>query len=271
MTATAMSFGEFRGRWLDQIFDDAKLMPADQCVMYAVARCLNRKAKERAISVSNKSLADSSHRDLSSVKRAIANAVRRGHLEISTKGRTRKLVLKLRDGEAHNEPVEAHNEPLEAHNEPLEAQSDSVSSITTEESKPDSLFLTLSFNPHSDSLAPAAPSDAVHELWTEGVLILKSLGVKEREARSVIGKWLKTTGDNHQAVLDAIRLARAKQTRDPISLITAALSTTAKTRAPRPDEWADGVVKSIGRRAARHRTDDGNVIDVDFAVMGGTR
>ncbi len=159
MTATAMSFGEFRGRWLDQIFDDAKLMPADQCVMYAVTRCLNRKAKERKVVVSNQTLADSSHRDLSSVKRAIANAVRRGHLEILTKGRTRILVLKLSDGETHNEPAEAHNEPLEAHNEPLEAQSDSTSRITTGKSEPDSHLIPLNLDSHSEttSLAPAAP------------------------------------------------------------------------------------------------------------------
>jgi hypothetical protein len=266
MTATAMSFGEFRGRWLDQIFDDAKLMPADQCVMYAVARCLNRKAKERAISVSNKSLADSSHRDLSSVKRAIANAVRRGHLEISTKGRTRKLILKLRDGEAHNEPVEAHNEPLEAHNEALEAQSDSTSSITTEESKRDSLLLPSLLDSHSESknsLAPAAPSDAVHELWTEGVLILVSLGETDRKARSMIGRWLKDTKNDHARVYDAIKRARVERTLDPIPWITAALKVaTLPSRPPRTDIWAEGVVGAI--RRARQRA--------EFAVVqGGVR
>lgn len=273
MTATAMSFGEFRGRWLDQIFDDAKLMPADQCVMYAVARCLNRKAKERAISVSNKSLADSSHRDLSSVKRALANTVRRGHLEISTKGRSRKLVLKLRDGEAHNEPLEAHNEPLEAHNEPLEAQGDSFSSITTEESKPDSLFLTLSFDSHSESknsLAPAAPSTAsttqavyttvAHELWAEGKLILIELGVGERRAGQMIGRWRNEIKDDGR-VYDAIKRARAAAPlADPVAWITGALKVT--TPPPRTDDWAEGVAGAI--RRARQRA--------EFAVVqGGVR
>ncbi len=267
-----MSFGEFRGRWLDQIFDDAKLMPADQCVMYAIARRLNRKAKERSISVSNKSLADSSHRDLSSVKRAIANAVRLGHLEISTKGRTRKLILKLRDCEAHNEPVEAHNEPLEAQNEPLEAQSDSTSSITTEESKPDSLLLPSLLDSHSDTTypAPAVPSiytDAVHELWAEGKLILVELGLSDDRAGQMIGRWLKDTKDDHARVYDAIKRARVKRTRDPIPWITGALKVATPPRPPRTDPWAEGVARAIRRRTARHQADDGNVIDVDIAAV----
>ena len=282
-STTSMSFGEFRGRWLDQIFDDAKLTPSDQCVMYALTRFLNRKAKERRAIASNQTLADSSHRDLSSVKRAIAKSVQLGHVEILTKGRTRILVLKLKviearnetSDEAHGEPVEAHGEPVEAHGEPLEAQRDSTSPITTEESKPDSRFNTLNYDSHSDiHLAPAAPyTDIRHELWEEGPLILAQLGIGEKRADKMIGKWLKDVKDDCARVYEAIKSARVQRTRDPISWITGCLKVSATpSRRPSSDDAVVGAIgRAIERSRARRRADNSNVIDADFAVAGGAR
>ena len=71
------------------------------------------------------------------------------------------------------------------------------------------------------------PADPVYpdikaELWGEGVLILETLGEPYDRAKRLIGKWLRTRND-HAHVYNAIKFAREQGTRDPISLITAAL------------------------------------------------
>jgi hypothetical protein len=86
--------------------------------------------------------------------------------------------------------------------------------------------------------APAAPSTAVtvetprsiytdsrHELWGEAVPILGSLGIKEKQARQMIGKWLRDCRDDAHQVLSAIQRARDVRVIDPIPWITRALET----------------------------------------------
>ena len=60
-------------------------------------------------------------------------------------------------------------------------------------------------------------ADDRHELWGEGVLMLESLGVDQRQARSMIGRWLKDTRDDVQHVLGAIQRARDARVIDPIA------------------------------------------------------
>lgn len=89
---------------------------------------------------------------------------------------------------------------------------------------------------------PSKPvySDTKHEVWTEGVLILVSLGVKEAKARSMIGLWMKNTKDDAVSVLGAIQRARDNRVGGPIEWITRALKTensherTGKDRIPAP-------------------------------------
>lgn len=66
-------------------------------------------------------------------------------------------------------------------------------------------------------------TDSRHELWGEGVPILISLGVVDKQARSMIGSWLKTTRDDAQAVLGAIQRARDNRAHNPVPWITNAL------------------------------------------------
>jgi hypothetical protein len=66
-------------------------------------------------------------------------------------------------------------------------------------------------------------TDSRHELWGEGVQILISLGVPKKQARSIIGSWLKSMEDDAQAVLGAIQRARDHRILDPIPWITNAL------------------------------------------------
>lgn len=61
-------------------------------------------------------------------------------------------------------------------------------------------------------------SDALHLLWTEGVGLLRQLGVKERPARSNVGLWLKT--QKPELVLERIRQAHRARVGYPIPWIT---------------------------------------------------
>jgi hypothetical protein len=80
----------------------------------------------------------------------------------------------------------------------------------------------------SDAAASAAPTDpvytdAVHELFGEGVPALVSLGLSDRKARAMIGSWRKQSRENCAAVLGAIIAARDQRVADPIPFITASL------------------------------------------------
>ena len=57
---------------------------------------------------------------------------------------------------------------------------------------------TSSVEPDGSTAPVGVPvyTDARHELWGEGVKILVSLGVPERQTRSMIGSWLKQTRDD---------------------------------------------------------------------------
>lgn len=79
--------------------------------------------------------------------------------------------------------------------------------------------------PQPTAVEPVQPvyTDATHEVWSDGVLTLVSLGVPDKRARQMIGKWLKETGDDAAQVLSAIRRARDARSGDPIPLVTGAL------------------------------------------------
>lgn len=72
-----------------------------------------------------------------------------------------------------------------------------------------------------DTLAEAAPvySTAKHELWGEGRRMLGELGISKTKAGSLIGDWMKETGDDSAGVLDAIKRARDHRPIDPIPWI----------------------------------------------------
>lgn len=79
----------------------------------------------------------------------------------------------------------------------------------------------------TDAVASASPqptyTDSRHELWGEGVPILRSLGVSESQSRSMIGKWLKGVKDDAQAVLSTIQKARDLRVQNPVPWITQGL------------------------------------------------
>ncbi|WP_375458873.1 DUF1376 domain-containing protein [uncultured Enterovirga sp.] len=74
--------------------------------------------------------------------------------------------------------------------------------------------------PAHDAEHDSWPSDPVERLWTEGVHLMRCMGVADREARSNIGRWTSDTGGSRpDDILAAIRRARDAGTRDPIPLV----------------------------------------------------
>lgn len=91
----------------------------------------------------------------------------------------------------------------------------------------------------SGAVAPVETPEA--RLWTEGVPILRSLGVPEKQARPMIGAWRRDARDDCERVLGAILRARELAVTDPIAWITAAL----KPR--KPNENANSVHAAADR------------------------
>ncbi|HEY5064766.1 MAG TPA: hypothetical protein VIJ04_08130 [Xanthobacteraceae bacterium] len=147
-------------------------------------------------------------------------------------------------------PVHAQDEPVHAHTEPVHAQDKHCGELEGEKEQEQEQEQEQKIELRSAPATPAGPpkyTDAVHELWQEGVITLQQFGVVEKLARSMIGKWLKDTGDDAQGVLAAIQFARGKRTNDPIPLITAGLKL--KTTPPRhkPDPVMDGLKSAYDR------------------------
>lgn len=84
--------------------------------------------------------------------------------------------------------------------------------------------------PAGASLVPDAKPDPVftdskHELWSEGPPILGGLGIAERKARSLIGRWMRDARDDAIVVLSAIKRARENRVQSPVEWITRAIAT----------------------------------------------
>lgn len=72
----------------------------------------------------------------------------------------------------------------------------------------------------SDADASVTPEA---KLWSEGLPLLISLGVKEKQARPMIGRWLRDCGNDHAELLRLLSNARQQCPAEPISWITASL------------------------------------------------
>jgi hypothetical protein len=71
---------------------------------------------------------------------------------------------------------------------------------------------------------PITTTDPRTKLFREGLRTLMAMnGFEEAKCRALIGRWLKATGDDADAVHDAINEAAIKNVADPVSWITASL------------------------------------------------
>jgi hypothetical protein len=118
-----MSFGKFRGKWLDQVHRD-KEMSADFCrVMYSISSYMRK--NNLTPRPGNQTLADDSFVSERTVRRALDKAQSRGHLEIQAESRRspRILIPLLKDDtesglKVHTETVQ--NEHFQSGENPFE-------------------------------------------------------------------------------------------------------------------------------------------------------
>lgn len=110
-------------------------------------------------------------------------------------------------------------------------------------------------------LAPEPDQTPRQRLWSEGVPILITLGVSEKQSRSCIGRWLKDCGDDDLRVLGAIQRARDDAIVDPIPWITSGfqkIKAKADARTDKQSEWL-AALEGDGAK--------GDYIDGDYAVV----
>ena len=97
MSKPQMSWGKYRGMWLDQVHDDAEMTGNDLRVMYAITRFMGAKCLKP--NPGNVILAQTAHVNEKTVRRALEKAVARGHLNIqepNNRGHTRVLIAVLK-------------------------------------------------------------------------------------------------------------------------------------------------------------------------------
>src|SRR5262245_22894512 len=90
--AQQLSFGEFRGRWLDQVERDPEINHGDFRVAYRLIRYVNRKT--RVTFVGYGTLSEVGLVGLNTVRRAIDKLRTRGHVTVMRPAGNRPLVIK---------------------------------------------------------------------------------------------------------------------------------------------------------------------------------
>jgi hypothetical protein len=103
----------------------------------------------------------------------------------------------------------------------------------------------------SEDISNTYPSDRTGKpvqtpqarLWSQGVPAVIALGVPERQARGVIGGWLKNS--TPETVLDAIAAASRECPIDPIPWITAALRPASRAGPPRSKPSATSAILDL--------------------------
>ena len=103
--------------------------------------------------------------------------------------------------------------------------------------------------------------DPKRRLWGEAVPALVAMGVDEKQARPIIGRWLRDCGDDAMRVLDAIQRAREYAPMAPVPWITAGF-TKAKSNRKASDERKAALQDAIGPTlyevAAQRRRESAN-------------
>lgn len=120
------------------------------------------------------------------------------------------------------------------------------------ECRPDA-SLTLTHTVAKATAAEGVPSIS-EVLWSRGVPYLVRHGVKEKQARSLIGRWRKESGD--AAVFEALKRAAGEGAAEPVAFITAVLKPKPSSDAQKLEAWGikehDPDAERIGERP-QHR------------------
>lgn len=115
--------------------------------------------------------------------------------------------------------------------------------------------------PPPESGGNRVETDAVHQLWTEGVGLLRQLGTGEKAARSNVGLWLKT--QKPELVLERIRQANRARAGDPIPWITRSFGVkNGKGSSPVADAFDDLIARAESNESEGDRGPGATVIDL---------
>lgn len=113
---------------------------------------------------------------------------------------------------------------------------------------------------------PLSPKD---RLWLEGISILETMGIA-KQGRSLVGRWLKQTGEQHFTVLDAIQRARDHGVIDPIPWITASLSQVKTNDRNRNSDISGAFDRLQSRLDGRENPEPLRAEHPDGSFAGGT-
>jgi hypothetical protein len=294
---SSKELGRLRGRLNDQIQFNRELTPAAKNIGYIIGTRL-MVANGGKARISNTELMSLAGCDAeSTVTRSIQSLREHGHYHIERRVRGDRLfVPMIKEIDVHQctskvDAADVHqctSRPAEETKVDVQECTSShalahVATCTPTQEVPaaEGLFKSPSLNPSlypSKEEAPSVPESpppstpkmptpVVHDVWGIGVNCLAALGVPNSAGRKLIGKWLRDTKDDREAVLNAIRIAFDKETRDPVALITKILQ--AQGPQPRHGGYEQAGVNPVTRNKVRRRDD--NVIDADFAVVGGVQ
>lgn len=100
---------------------------------------------------------------------------------------------------------------------------------------------------------PPTPLDFKKELWARGVLFLKTCGLDEGTARSMLGKWRKTHGD--QDILLALAAAEGAAVSEPIGYIQQTLNGKPKQNGHARHEQVSLATEVFGGMYAKARAE----------------
>lgn len=121
--------------------------------------------------------------------------------------------------------------------------------------------------PEPNGSGPAEPVEVtpLQRVWSEGVPNLVALGVSEKQARSVIGLWLKDAGDDPLRVLGAIQRSREHAAANPIPWITAGFAKIASKRKT-SDDRRNELLAALDGPGPVLRVIDGEIVEPEGSL-----
>lgn len=108
----------------------------------------------------------------------------------------------------------------------------------------------------------------IQKLWSDGVALLRQLGVAEKAARGNVGRWLKA-GNEPARIFNLIADAHAKGIGDPVPWVTVGLGAQQNGKPSRRKSLSDAADDLIARTEGFSLADDpGPAVHARSGVQG---
>jgi hypothetical protein len=255
-------------RWLDQVRADPKITGTAFKLAYIISQGINQETG--LWYASRETLADKANvGDVKTISRLTHLLQEQGHVTIEGEGGRNKANVYRLVHKHGSQAEEARHEngrknvPVSKKPGHFDSEPGTFSSPNRRRNVPPTNLNVPTSNTNTvlrtDDAADAAPSEAPPiqvdylnldsgdeqaservrrpeaetsqgRLWREGLPILIACGVRDRQARGVIGLWMRDTNDDADRVLDKLREAKEAQIIEPVAWITKALQTGKRAR-----------------------------------------